>query len=600
MYQFPEELRANYESMRIPFAAYQFLDGKVIPLLVSDGLCEQLDHISREKLIHLLQEGLYDSIHPDDVGRVARISMGFARHETGYNVFFRRKHDDGYHAVHAVGYWQAMPDGEEVAFLTYQDMDFAEEELRKASEEYEAFRKDSFFRDPLTGLPNTNYMQEFADDRIHALRVDGKDPVLIYSDVDSMQFYNNQYGFARGNDLLCLIAKTLQAHFPENALLARGADDHFVLIGAYEGEAGLARRIAAVNHDIRTGAQGNTTGIQAGVVVLSNGMNFSEGVDHAKNALKRIGSDMNRSYEIYSRQNDVQYWNQRYIVENLDRALEERWIRVFYQGIVRVQTEKTACFEALARWNDPGRGTISREDFIPVLEKYHLLYKLDLYMVKQVCLELKERSGAGLPLLPVSVNFAAQDFDHCDIPEEIEALYRSTGADQLIPRSFLVLEITERDMALAGSRFHEHLRKLRSLGYKLWLDDFGSGYSSLNILSRFEVDLIKFDMALIQHLDERNGINREIIRAMISIVRTMGIETLAEGVENEEQKEFLCSVNCDFAQGFLFRRPVSLDSVLFIVRSASYIHPCETDEERERYRTVAETSPQPDKTGTGD
>ena len=587
MYQFPEELREKYESMRIPFIAFQFLDGKMVPLLVSDGLCDQLDHMPREKIIRLLQEGLYDSIHPDDVGRVASVSRSFASHESGYNVFFRRKHPDGYHAVHGVGYWQTMPGGTEIALLTYQDLNFAEEELRKASEEYDVFRKDYFFRDPLTGLPNTNYMQEFADDRIHALRVNGKDPVLIYSDVDSMQFYNNQYGFARGNDLLCLIAETLQKHFPENTLLARGSDDHFVLIGAYEGEEDIARRIAAVNLDIRTGAQGNTTGIQAGVVVLANGMSFSEGIDHAKNAIKRIGSDMNRSYEVYSRQADVQYWNQRYIVENLDRALEERWIRVFYQGIVRVQTEKTACFEALARWNDPGRGTISREDFIPVLEKYHLLYKLDLYMVKQVCLELKDRHDAGLPLLPVSVNFAAQDFEYRDIPEEIEALYHSTGADRLIPRSFLVLEITERDMALAGSRFHEQLRKLRSLGYRLWLDDFGSGYSSLNILSRFEVDLIKFDMALVQHLDERNGINREIIRAMISIVRTMGIDTLAEGVETDAQKEFLRSVNCNFAQGFLFRRPVSLDSVLYIVRSASYIHPCETDEERRDFRIAA-------------
>ena len=595
MYQFPEELRAKYESMRIPFAVFQFLEEKVIPLLVSDGLCDQLDHISREKLMLLLKEGLYDSIHPDDVGRVARVSQSFAHHESGYNVFFRRKHIDGYHAVHGVGYWQTMPDGTEIALLTYQDLNFAEEELRKASEDYDVFRKDYFFRDPLTGLPNINYMQEFADDRIHALRVDGKTPVLIYSDVDSMQFYNNQYGFAGGNDLLCLIAETLRNHFPENALLARGSDDHFVLIDAYENEENLAQRISAVNRDIRTGAQGNTTGIQAGIVILSSGMNFSEGIDHAKHALKRIGSDLNRSYEIYTRQSDVQYWNQRYIVENLDRAMEERWIRVFYQGIVRVQTEKTACFEALARWNDPGRGTISPVDFIPVLEKYHLLYKLDLYMVKQVFLELKDRIGAGLPLLPVSVNFAAQDFDYRNIPKEIEALYHSTGADQLIPRDFLVVEITERDMAVAGNRFSEQLRELRRLGYQLWLDDFGSGYSSLNVFSRYEVDLIKFDMALIQRLDERNGINREIIRAMVSIARGMGIQTLVEGLETEDQKEFLHTVDCDFAQGSLFRRPVPLDSVLYIVRSTSYSQQCETDEDRERFRLNAKRPPRPEK-----
>lgn len=250
-------------------------------------------------------------------------------------------------------------------------------------------------------------------------------------------------------------------------------------------------------------------------------MDVYQAIDHAKSALKRIGSDLNRSFRFHSQQADVEYWNQRYIVENLDRALSERWIRVFYQGILRLETGKTAAFEALARWNDPGRGTISPGDFIPVLEKYHLLYKLDLYMMKQVLLELNDRLTAGLPLLPVSVNFAAQDFDYRNIPEEIEKLYHSTGADQLIPRSDIIVEITEQDMATATEEFHEQLRILRGMGYKLWLDDFGSGYSSLNVFSRFDVDLIKFDMALIQHLDDRNGINREIIKAMISIARAM-------------------------------------------------------------------------------
>ena len=583
VYQFTEEQKRIYGSTKIPLIVYQYLDGEIIPLLISDGFCEQMN-VSREKAEAMMNSGLYNMIHPDDAGRIARITIGFANHTCPYNVFFRSRHVDGYHPIHAVGYWHTMPDGTELAILTYQDLIVAKKEFDQASEEYDLFRQDLFFRDPLTGLPNINYMLEFADERIRSIRAEGKTPFLAYSDVDSMQFYNNQYGFAKGNELLCLIVEMTEKHFPENTLLARGADDHFIMIGAYEGEKDFARRIMAVNRDVRANAQGNTTGIQAGVVVLSEGMKFSEGVDHAKNALKRIGSDLNRSYQIYSRQADVQYWNQRYIIENLDRALNEKWIRVFYQGIVRVETEKTACFEALARWNDPGRGTISPGDFIPVLEKYHLLYKLDLYMVKQVFLELGERLAAGLTLLPVSVNFAAQDFDYRNIPEEIEALYHSTGADQLIPRSFLVVEITERDMATATDKFQEQLKTLRKLGYHLWLDDFGSGYSSLNVFSRFEVDLIKFDMGLIQHLDERNGINREIIRAMISIAKAMGVATLAEGLETDDQKNFLRSVGCDYGQGFLFRRPVPLESVLYIVNSASYIQRCETDEDRSRFK----------------
>ena len=582
MYQFPDDLRQFYESMRIPFAMYQYIGGKIVPVLVSDGFCDQMA-MSREKLMKLLEAGQYESMHPDDAGWIRQVSKGFAERRNNYNVFFRSRHGAAYHYIHAVGYWHAMPDGTELALLTYQDISAARDEIRKASEEYDIFRQDHFYRDPLTGLPNINYMQEFANERVHALRVDGKTPMLVYSDVNSMQFYNNQYGFAKGNDLLCIIADVLGQVFPE-ALLARGADDHFLLIDEFCGEEEFSRRMIEANRQIRKEADGNTTGIQAGVVNMGGKMDIYQAADHAKNALKRIGSDLNRSFRIYSQQADDEYWNQRYIVENLDRAISERWIRVFYQGIIRFETGKSAAFEALARWNDPGRGSISPGDFIPVLEKYHLLYKLDLYMMKQVLLELNDRLTAGLPLLPVSVNFSAQDFDYRNIPEEIEKLYHSTGADQLIPRNNIIVEITEQDMATATGNFHDQLRALRSMGYKLWLDDFGSGYSSLNVFSRFDVDLIKFDMALIQHLDDRSGINREIIKAMVSIARAMGIETLAEGVETEEQLAFLKSAGCDLAQGFLLRRPVPMETILYIVRSEAYTGNWETDEERRKFR----------------
>ena len=138
-------------------------------------------------------------------------------------------------------------------------------------------------------------------------------------------------------------------------------------------------------------------------------------------------------------------------------------------------------------------------------------------------------------------------------------------------------------MAAATDSFNEQLKTLRNMGYRLWLDDFGSGYSSLNVLSRFNVDLIKLDMALIQYLDERNGINREIIKAIISIARSMGVETLAEGVETEEQKGFLASAGCDLVQGFLLRRPVPLETVLYIVRSDTYIGKFETEDERKEF-----------------
>ena len=581
MYQFPDEIRKAYESMTIPIVIHQFENEQVIPLLVSDGFC-LLTGLSREKAIEMMGASTYHRVHPDDAGKVAKVSDDFAHHRGNYDQLIRCRHEEGYHLIHVIGYWQTMPDGTELAFLTYTDVSASKKVLEDSSLKYLLFQKDQFYKDPLTGLPNINYMHEFADERVNAIRAEGKTPVLIYSDVVSMQFYNNQYGFSHGDDLILLIADKLQKYFPE-ALISRGPDDHFILLDTYTDEADLAQRLAAVNNELREEAYGNTSGIQAGVCVFDQNTLGADAVDHAKNALKRIGNDLNTIYKLYSQMADDHYWGERYIVQNLDLALQEGWIKVFYQGIGRVKTDRTACFEALARWNDPNRGTISPGEFIPVLEKYHLLYKLDLYMVEQVCKEIPIRANAGLPLLPVSVNFAAQDFTYRNIPEEIEALYQRYGMDRYVSRNCFIVEITERDIATASERFQSQLRRLREMGYQLWLDDFGSGYSSLNVFSRFEIDLIKFDMALIQDLDSRGGLNRKIIKAMIDIAHGMEIHTLAEGIETPEQRQFLRDVGCELSQGFLYRRPESLNGILFKIANGMIQPSTETPEEREQF-----------------
>jgi EAL domain-containing protein (putative c-di-GMP-specific phosphodiesterase class I)/GGDEF domain-containing protein len=581
MYQFPDEFRKAYELMTVPIVIHQFENEKVIPLLVSDGFC-QLTGLNREKALEMMGASQYNRVHPDDAGKVAKVSDDFAHHRSEYNQLVRCRHEDGYHLLHVIGYWQTMPGGTELAFLTYTDVSASQKAIEDSALKYLLFQQDQFYKDPLTGLPNINYMHEFADERVGAIRADGKTPVLIYSDVVSMQFYNNQYGLAEGDKLILLIAHKLQKYFPD-ALLSRGADDHFVLLDAYVDEQDLAQRLTAVDNEVREEAHGNTSGIQVGVCVFNQNTVGMEAVDHAKNALKRIGSDLNTVYKIYSQMADEQYWGERYIVQNLDLALQEGWIKVFYQGIGRVKTDRTACFEALARWNDPNRGTISPGEFIPVLEKYHLLYKLDLYMVEQVCREVPLRAEASLPLLPVSINFAAQDFDYKDIPEEIEALYLRYNMDKYVSRNCFIVEITERDIATASERFQSQLRRLREMGYQLWLDDFGSGYSSLNVFSRFEIDLIKFDMALIQDLDSRGGLNRKIIKAMIEIAHDMQIHTLAEGIETPEQRQFLRDVGCELSQGFLYRRPESLSAILFKIANGMIQPSTETPEEREQF-----------------
>ena len=594
MYQFPDELRSAYESSPLAFVYYEVVDGHVIPVLVSDGFCRNAGK-SREDAINWLSAGLFERIHPDDVGLVSRVSDEFMHHRGPYNIIFRRRIDPDHSAlnreevrpryvkIHGIGKWQTMPDGTKLCVIAYDNLSRAREIVREKRESYQMFQKDRFYTDPLTGLPNLNYLHEFGQEKVNTVRTEGHMPCLIYTDICAMQSYNNQYGFEEGNRLLQMTAETMKNHFP-GGLVTRGSDDHFILICALEDQKELERRLYEVNALIRRSAQGNTLGIRSGVCPVEENAGLSEALDHAKLALRQIENDLNREVAFFSQEADNIYWRNRYIVENFGQALEKGWFRVFYHALYRVESRKIAAFEGLARWIDPTRGVISPGEFVPVLIKYHLLYRLDLYMFEQVCREVKIRNDNDLPLLPVSVNFSRQDFDHADIAQEMDRLYEKYDLDRYVDKSYFIVEITEQDLATGSERLQEQLKQIREKGYQLWLDDFGSGYSAINLFSRFEFDLIKYDMDLLHHLDDHNGENRIILKELVKMARKLHIHTLVEGVETEEHVAFTKEIGCELAQGFYYHRPESLEEILYRVRGGEAVKPCESPEERESFR----------------
>ena len=568
------------EQISLPLVFFQNIDGQNIPLLVSDGICSLLG-IAREQMMKEQRWSKFDRVHPEDAGRISEAVKSFWRKESNYDVVYRTRYaDNTYHYIHSVAFWWPMDDGNELILVIYLDLHKWSAEVKQAADRYELFQQDRFYTDPLTGLPNLNYLNQFADERVNAIRVHGGTPVLIYTDTRSLQFYNSQYGYTRGNELLCMIAEEMKAAFP-NGLVTRGADDHFIVIDSFPGREELTDRMTALDEKVRRQAYGSTSGIQAGICLYEEETKTGDAVEQARQAVKLISDDLNKIVRFFSRDEDDVYWNQRYILENFEKALEERWIKIYYQCIARVDSNKGTALEALARWIDPVRGVISPGEFIPVLKKYHLLYKLDLYMVEQVCREIPIRVEAGFDLMPVSVNFAAQDFDYVNIPEEIDKICDRYGVDRYVDRKYFVIEITEQDIASATDRFHEQIRRLKENGHRLWLDDFGSGYSSLSMFSRFDFDLVKFDMDLLRHLDEHNGANRRIVKAMIGVAKELGIHTLVEGMETEEQRQFLKESGCELAQGYLFHKPEALDTMLYRRRNGQKPRPCETPEERE-------------------
>ena len=571
-----EPIRTFFKSMTIPMAIYQKIDGKITAVMVTQGLCNMM-HADNDKLLDILNNHLLERVHPDDMARLSRNISEFSRHLCGYDVIYRSKYEtnDDYHYIHSIGKFMPDIDGRETALFTYADVSESESESHLLIESYKMFQNDHFYSDPVTGLPNLNYLFEFKNDILEKVKAYSKSPALFYFDVNGLRFYNNQYGFSQGDELLRLITNVLKSEFPK-AFLNRGADDHFVMITDMTDDKQVSDKLKTINEKIKAGAFGNTAGVQAGICFLENNMELSTAMDHAKHSLREIRNDLNITHVYHTQENDEKYWEQRYILETFNQALNEKWIKVYYQAIMRVETGKAVALEALARWVDPLRGIIMPGIFIPVLEKYHMLYKLDLYMVEQICQEIPKRKEIGLPIIPVTVNFSAQDFDHADIVKSLNDIFEKYNAD----KNNIIIEITEQDLAKATDVFKSQLDSLRENGFHIWIDDFGSGYSSLNIFSQYNVDLIKFDLEFLRHLDDNNGANRHILKGMVDICNKLGIRTLAEGIESSENLEFLRKIGCNFAQGYYFYKPESLGSISFKIQNGNPIIECETPEER--------------------
>lgn len=241
-----------------------------------------------------------------------------------------------------------------------------------------------------------------------------------------------------------------------------------------------------------------------------------------------------------------------YILEHFDEALKNKWIEVYYQPVVRTITGAFCGAEALARWNDPEKGLLSPAEFIPVLEETGRITELDLYVLEQICQDYQMVSQRGNRVLPVSFNLSRKDLLHDDIIERIEAIM----ARYNVPRELVNVEITESAFVEDVERIGPVLKKLHELGYQVWMDDFGSGYSSLGILKDYSFDEIKIDMSFLSKFDKKA---RNIIRSVVTMAKRIGVQTLAEGVETKEQYVFLYTIGCEKIQGYYFGRPMPGD-----------------------------------------
>ena len=325
---------------------------------------------------------------------------------------------------------------------------------------------------------------------------------FIWFNLDNFKMFNERFGFARGDMLLKEIAGIISIIFsrennPKN-LSARFSDDSFVVLtdwtSAEINTDMIQEYLYALHDDV-------ALRLRAGLYFPSGSEDIRSACDRAKLACDSIRKNHSVSSCMFHDGMSKALKLQQYILDSLDSSLQSGSIRVQYQPIVNISSGKICEAEALARWSDAELGTISPAEFIPTLEEYREIHKLDVYALKQVCRDYHARSVKGLPVLPVSVNLSRLDFELCDILSEVELAVTLND----IPRNMLHIEITESAGEEDTTVLNLGIERFRAMGYEVWMDDFGSGYSSLNVLKDYNFDTIKFDMQFLRGFDINNS-----------------------------------------------------------------------------------------------
>lgn len=418
----------------------------------------------------------------------------------------------------------------------------------------------SSLTDELTGLLSRKAFYDEAGDKLKIT----ENLAVIWLNLDNFKMFNERFGFETGDELLREISGIIGCVFRES-ITSRFSDDNFVILTDW---ANAEINTEILQEELNASHSDASLRLRAGIYFPSSNEDIRSSCDRAKLACDSIRKNHSVNLCMFHEGMSRKLELQQYILDTLDTAMSQNRIHVLYQPIVRLSTGKICETEALTRWNDPNKGAISPAAFIPTLEEYREIQKLDIHALRQVCNDYHERIQKGLPVVPVSVNLSRLDFELCNIFQEVE---RSVVMND-ISRDMIRIEITESVSDDDAAVLNLGIEKFRAMGYQVWMDDFGSGYSSLNVLKDYNFDTIKFDMKFLNGFDiNKSEKAKYIISSNLSMARLMGMQALAEGVETSEQLEYLQSIGFDKAQGYYFGRPMKLDEIFTLGRETEDI-----------------------------
>ena len=441
-------------------------------------------------------------------------------------------------------------------------------ELKAAEEE---LQHRALF-DELTDLPNRVLL---IDHLAMALKRHRRHPgyqfTLLYMDIDRFRNVNESLGYAAGDELLQSFSQRLKSCLRDFDTLCRMGSDEFAILLEDIDVSASALAIADRVHELlyepfHMGDHEIFVRVSIGVVLNAETYEWPENIirdaDAAMYQAKKQGK---ARYEIFDRRIHEQALQNLQLEMDLRRALTRNEFELYYQPIVSVEAGDLIGFEALIRWRHPERGVIYPDTFIPLAEETEIIIPLGRWILMEACRQMVEwqQENPEFPKLFISVNISVKQFSHEALIREVETVLEETGFSP----EFLKLEITETMLMKDAGPAMEAILRLKKLGIQIVIDDFGTGYSSLSYLQQLPVDTLKVDRRFVMPIQQTATPDREIVEAIISLAHRLGMNVIAEGVETLDQRTVLSGLKCQFAQGFLFARPLNkADAAAFILK----------------------------------
>jgi diguanylate cyclase (GGDEF)-like protein len=417
--------------------------------------------------------------------------------------------------------------------------------------------------DVLTGLPNRTWFMKRLEQLLQQInKKSGYHFAVLFLDCDRFQAVNDSLGHLVGDQLLVSIARRIELCLPSGTMLCRlGGDEFAVLLQNIENASDATKTANNILSELaapfQIGEYQVFTNVSIGIVMGSDIYKQPEHIlRDADTAMYRAKANGKACYQMFEQTMHSRALHNFQLESDLRHALDRHEFVAYYQPIITLETNQISSFEALVRWNHPDKGLIPPSKFIPISEETGLVIAIDLFVLRQACQQLRSWRDEGIAdqSITMNVNLSVKHFMSFDLLKQIDNVLEETGIDG----NSLRLEITESDIMENAEFAGKIISQLRDRNIQLSIDDFGTGYSSLSYLHRLPIDHLKIDRSFVMRIG-KNGKNTEIIRAIIALAKSLGMYTIAEGVETQEQLDQIKELDCDYCQGYLFSKPVAAD-----------------------------------------